>query len=306
MQHGVVFNIQKYSIHDGPGIRTTVFLKGCPLSCWWCHNPESRTPEPEIHTNETRCVRCGQCVQACPQGRDEGARDGSETAECLRCGACVQACPTEARRMVGRRMSVDAVMTSVLQDRIFYDDSGGGVTFSGGEPLMQPEFLAGLLRRCRQEGLHTAVDTCGFAPQDQLLSVANLTDLVLYDLKTVDERLHEDSTGMSNRLILENLQALGRVHDRMWIRIPILPGYNDDKRQWEAAARLIVQLPGVTQVNLLPYHNLHRHKLAAAGNTASANGSPRHHQQMPTPSAEHLEKLAEIFRAQGLYTKIGG
>jgi pyruvate formate lyase activating enzyme len=306
MQHGVVFNIQKYSIHDGPGIRTTVFLKGCPLNCWWCHNPESRSPEPEVHRKEARCVRCGQCFEACPQRGDEGSGDASETVECLRCGACVQACPTEARQMVGRRMSVDDVMSSVLQDRIFYDDSGGGVTFSGGEPLMQPEFLAGLLRRCRQESLHTAVDTCGFAPRDQLLSLAELTDLVLYDLKTVDERLHEESTGTSNRMILENLQALSRAHNHIWVRIPIIPGYNDDSRQLDAAARLITELPGVTQVNLLPYHNLHDHKLATPGNTANASGGPGNHQKIPAPTPEHLVELADIFRAQGLNTKIEG
>jgi pyruvate formate lyase activating enzyme len=207
--------------------------------------------------------------------------------------------------MVGRRMSVDAVLSSVLQDRIFYDESGGGVTFSGGEPLMQPEFLAGLLRRCRQEGLHTAVDTCGFAPQDLLLSLTQLTDLVLFDLKTVDERLHEESTGMPNQVILENLQVLGRSHDHIWVRIPIIPGYNDDRRQWDAAARLIADLPGVTQVNLLPYHNLHDHKLVTAGDMANLNGLP-YHQQIPAPSAEYLEELAQIFRAQELHTKIGG
>jgi pyruvate formate lyase activating enzyme len=306
MHHGVVFNIQKYSIHDGPGIRTTVFLKGCPLNCWWCHNPESRSPQPEVHRNEARCIRCGRCVEVCPQRNTEETGVGSETAECLRCGACVQACPTESRQMVGRQMSVDAVMANVMQDRIFYDDSGGGVTFSGGEPLMQPEFLSALLRRCRQEGLHSAVDTCGFAPQEQLLSLARLTDLVLYDLKTVDERLHQEATGMSNRVILENLQAVGRTHNAIWVRIPIIPGYNDDPGQLDAAARLIADLPGVRQVNLLPYHNLHQNKRVTAGNPAHANSEPGVAPDVPAPSTEQLNALAEIFRARELSTIIGG
>jgi pyruvate formate lyase activating enzyme len=208
--------------------------------------------------------------------------------------------------MVGRQMSVDEVLASVMQDRIFYDDSGGGVTFSGGEPLMQPEFLTDLLRRCRHEGLHTAVDTCGFAPQEQLLSLAALTDLLLYDLKTVDEPLHRESTGMSNRLILDNLRAVSRTHHAIWVRIPIIPGYNDDRRHLDAAARLIAELPGVTQVNLLPYHNLHQHKLVVASQAANTNGSSNNDQTISTPAAEYLNKLAEVFRAHKLTTKIGG
>ncbi|MEX0975239.1 MAG: glycyl-radical enzyme activating protein, partial [Bacillota bacterium] len=175
-----MFNIQKYSLHDGPGIRTTVFLKGCPLCCPWCHNPESQKPEPEVIFFETRCVGCGSCVKVCPAGV-AGNKGGS--AKCTACGLCVQACAYGAREVVGKSMSADEVMSEVLRDRIFYDQSGGGVTFSGGEPMMQPEFLRELLLRCRAEGLRTTVDTSGFAAWEAFEAVVPLVDVFLYDVK---------------------------------------------------------------------------------------------------------------------------
>ncbi len=303
MPDGVVFNIQKYSLHDGPGIRTTVFLKGCPLRCWWCHNPESQTPGPEVHRTEARCVQCGQCQQACPQRRDMEKDDNADAVECRRCGDCVEACPTGARQMVGSRMSVEDVLATVLQDRIFYDDSGGGVTFSGGEPLMQPEFLEALLSACRGEGLHTAVDTCGFAPEEQLLSLGNLTDLFLYDLKTLDDARHEKFTGASNRIILGNLQALGQVHQNIWIRLPIVPGWNDGHDELKSTARFVAGLRGITQVNLLPYHALHQHKTPT---TAGGNGHPGACPEIDPPSPERLRELSRLFEAEGLKTVVGG
>jgi pyruvate formate lyase activating enzyme len=303
MPDGVVFNIQKYSLHDGPGIRTTVFFKGCPLRCWWCHNPESQRPDPEVHRSESRCVRCGECLQACPQRQDQESEVGADAAECSTCGACVEACPTGARKMVGSRMSVDDVLATVLQDRVFYDDSGGGVTFSGGEPLAQPEFLEALLAASRREGLDTAVDTCGFAPEDQLLGLAQLTDLFLYDLKTLDERRHEEFTGTSNRIILSNLQALGRVHKNIWIRLPIVPGWNDGEDELKSTARFVAGLRGITQVNLLPYHALHQHKTSTA---ADGNGRPNTCPEIDPPSPERLRELSRLFEAEGLKTIVGG
>ena len=266
MESGLVFNIQRYSIHDGPGIRTTVFLKGCPLRCSWCHNPEGISPESAVVVLENRCLQCGQCRTVCPQAKAAGNGSLSgEPARCIRCGACVEVCPTGARQLVGRRMSVREVLTEVLKDRIFYEESDGGATFSGGEPLMQPRFLKEVLEACRAEGIHTAVDTSGYAPKEDLLSVAPLTDLFLYDLKAVDDERHRQGTGVSNALILDNLLALGGIHQNIWIRAPLVPGFNDGPDQVEAVARFAASVPGMRQVNLLPYHAMAAHKWMSLG-----------------------------------------
>jgi len=237
---GLVFNIQRFSIHDGPGIRSTVFLKGCPLRCWWCHNPEGQSPQPELSLIQARCVRCGRCQEVCPQQAAHAAGGNGHPraaySKCTLCGACVEACPTEARQMIGRRMRVEQLVAEVLKDRIFFDESGGGVTFSGGEPLMQPEFLAQVLRACRAEQVHTALDTCGYAERDQLLELAGMCDLVLYDLKCLDDRRHQQQTGVSNQGILDNLEALAEQHANIWIRVPLIPGLNDQPEELEAMA----------------------------------------------------------------------
>jgi pyruvate formate lyase activating enzyme len=208
----------------------------------------------------------------------------------------VAVCPTGARQMVGQTMGVDEVLAGVLRDRIFYDDSGGGITFSGGEPLLQVAFLRGLLEACRSAQLHTAVDTCGYARRETLLQVAELTDLFLYDLKVIDEDLHREATGVSNTVILDNLKVLGQRGARIWIRVPIIPGWNDSDKQLTAAARIAASVAGVEQVQLLPYHELGRHK---APETAAAAGEP-------PPSPAQLERAADRFRAFGLSARIGG
>lgn len=301
MQFGLVSNIQKYSIQDGPGIRTTVFLKGCPLSCWWCHNPEGRSPKSEIVVVETRCIRCGECVKVCPHVTSAPSAEPplQGSAECEVCGACVEACPTGARQAVGIRMSLDEVLDEILKDEIFYDDSMGGVTFSGGEPLMQPRFLRALLEGCRSSGIHTAIDTCGYAPPEILMAVVPLANLFLYDLKLMEEALHVEFTGISNKLILENLQLLGRAHDNIWIRVPIIPGVNDREDQLEALARFASSIPGVRQVNLLPYHTTGVPKFRRLGQAYRlADVKP--------PSADFMEAAVKRFNAFGLKTKSGG
>jgi pyruvate formate lyase activating enzyme len=300
-ESGLVFNVQKYSLHDGPGIRTTVFLKGCPLCCPWCHNPESQLARPEIVVVENRCAACGECRRACPFGQAAPGHGPMpiDSADCIFCGQCAEACPTDARRLMGERRTIGELMAAVLQDRVFYEDSGGGVTFSGGEPLTQPGFLKALLVACRSEGLRTAVDTCGFACTDVLLDVAGLTNLVLYDLKLMDEARHRQYTGVSNAPILANLRALAQAHPNIWLRVPVIPGINDLEEDWQEAAGFAAELRGIRQVNLLPYHKLGLFKSRRLGH------SPPLESWQP-PSPERMERAAGIFRQCGLNVKIGG
>ncbi len=301
MKRGLVFNIQRYSVHDGPGIRTTVFLKGCPLRCAWCHNPEGISPKREIMVIEARCIACGECRTACPHAA-EAPGSGAlppRTAECELCGACCAACPVDARRMIGQEMTVEQVMQAVLQDRVFFEESDGGVTFSGGEPLMQPEFLHALLSACRSQGLHTAVDTCGMAATDRLLQIAPLTDLFLYDLKLIDDSSHLHYTGVSNERILENLQALGKVHSQIWVRVPLIPGANAHGSALEAAARFTSTIASVRQVNLLPFHTTGAKKFERLGHASAAS-------KFRPPPPEVVADAVKIFENAGMKVRTGG
>jgi len=303
MQTGLVFNIQKYSLHDGPGIRTTVFLKGCPLRCWWCHNPEGMSPDPEILVAEGRCTACGQCREACPQGgAGPGDRDLAAQAAlltCVRCGACVDACPTQARQLLGRLMTVGEVVTEIEKDQIFYDDSQGGVTFSGGEPFAQTPFLLELLQACRQREINTVVDTTGFVGQDALLAAAHWTDLFLYDIKILDDARHRQYTGVSNVSILENLKLLGRAHGNIWVRVPIVPGLNDAQGDLEATVRFAASVPGVQQVNLLTYHHTGAYKF-------SRLGKPYLAESVRPPAPEFFSQAAARLQGFGVPIIIGG
>lgn len=278
MQTGLIFNIQKFSVHDGPGIRTTVFLKGCPLCCSWCHNPEGISPRPESIVVESRCIHCGTC-------HDHNEREA------------IEVCPTGARQLMGRTMSVAEVMTEILADKVFYDESGGGATFSGGEPLTQPAFVLALLEACRARGIHTAVDTCGFGRTEDLLAMAQLAEVILYDLKLMDETRHRQHCGVPNGSILANLRALAAVHNRIWIRVPVIPGVNDDAANLTAIAQFVATLPSVQQVNLLPYHKTGASKHRRVGYEYA-------HADLQPPSADQMATTARYFRNRGLKTEL--
>jgi pyruvate formate lyase activating enzyme len=254
---GLIFDIHRYSVHDGPGIRTTVFFKGCPLACRWCHNPESQSPRPQLWYRPARCVDCRACLEACRTGAIEirGEAYCTDLERCTLCGDCARICPSEARQIAGREMSVHQVLGEVLRDLPFYDGSGGGVTFSGGEPLLQPSFLAVLLKACRARGLHTALDTCGFAPWSTLDNLRDDVDLFLFDLKLVDEARHILHTGVSNRLILENLQRLSEAGHEILVRVPLIPGCTMDADNLSQIAAHVASLPRPAAIELLPYHH---------------------------------------------------
>ncbi len=263
MSSGVIFDIRRYSIHDGPGIRTAVFLKGCPLRCWWCHNPESQSPEPEMIVRESRCIRCGACVEACPE--DAITWDGGPVTNwdrCERCGTCADACFADARERIGREMTVDQVMAEIERDIAFYDESGGGVTLSGGEPLAQPEFTLALLQACKAREIHMALDTCGFASWSVLDQVRPYVDLFLYDLKLMDDARHREVTGASVGPILANLRALSERGHAIRLRVPVIPDVNDDDASIRQIAAFAASLPRLDGIDLLPYHTTAADKYA--------------------------------------------
>jgi pyruvate formate lyase activating enzyme len=257
---GSIFNIQGYCIHDGPGIRTTVFLKGCPLRCLWCQNPESHSFRSELLFAEEKCAGCGKCVQVCPEKaiRLQGKVSQTDRRRCQGAGLCVDACPNEARAVIGRWVTADEIFKEIAADSLFYHESGGGVTLGGGEPLAQPEFAASILKKCRDAGFHTALDTCGYASWTTTREVLRHVDLVLYDFKHMDPEMHKKYTGVSNDLILQNAE---KIHHEMSIpmraRIILVPGFNDSPKNIEATARFIAnKLSNAIPVHLLPYHRL--------------------------------------------------
>lgn len=299
MQSGLVFNIQHYSLHDGPGIRSTVFLKGCPLSCAWCHNPEGIRPVTEIVAVDRHCIVCGECRERCPVTPDGEGPLAGRVDGCLTCGACVEACPTGTRQAVGEEMTTEAVMAEVLKDRVFYEESGGGVTISGGEPLAQAGFAMALLTACRNAGLHTALDTTGMGTTGDLLALAELSDLVLYDLKAFDTELHRRLTGVPNGRILENLRALDGSARNYWVRMPIVPGMNDHDDDLAQSAALIRGLKNVREICLLPFHRAGMHKFERLGMRHELGA-------IEEPSGERMEELAGLFADCGVPVRVGG
>ncbi len=297
---GMIFDLHRFSIHDGPGLRTTVFFKGCPLRCLWCHNPESQDPRPERMEREERCLRCGACLAACPQGAisESEGRLVTDARLCTRCGACAEVCFAEARQIAGRSQTAGQVLAEIERDLIFFDQSRGGATFSGGEPLRQPDFLLALLQGCRARGIHTALDTCGEAAWETLERVRPWVDLFLYDLKLMDPGRHARFTGVTNERILENLRRLAAAGHAIWLRVPVIPGVNDDRENLQALGHFAALLPGIQQVTLLPYHH------AAAGKYERL-GAAYPLPQVAPPGEQAMGEIARMLEAYGLPVCVG-
>jgi pyruvate formate lyase activating enzyme len=289
---GIVFNIQRYSIHDGPGIRTTVFLKGCPLRCYWCQNPESQRKKPEILLFKEKCTLCGQCVTVCPAGASRLSAEGSviDRSKCLGCGQCAEACPNEARKLAGACMTLDEVMEEVQKDASFYKNSGGGVTLSGGDPVAQPVFALAILQRCQEAGLHTALETSGYTRWTTMEKLLAYTDLVLFDIKHMDAAKHRQGTGRSNAIILENARRISQLKP-LRIRVPLVPGFNDSAEAVREIASFVRDRLGFVDIDLLAYNKLGEVKYERLDKKA-----PR----FDTQNDEYIQKLKGIVDSETL------
>lgn len=302
MTQPLIFDIRRYSINDGPGIRITIFMKGCPLRCRWCHNPESQSPKVQKLYTASKCIGARDCIEVCPTGALTLTSDGIVTdgEKCTLCGKCAEACPSKAIEMSGKLYSAKELVAIIEKERIHIDQSAGGVTFSGGEPLMHPGFLIEMLDACGKKGLHRAVDTCGFASTETVLEVAKHTDLFLFDLKLMDPARHKKWTGVDNRLILKNLKLLAETGANINIRIPFIKNVNTGENEIRKMADFVSSLPGQKPVvNLLPYHNIASgkyHKLEMEYNAG----------EMAEPSDLEIRQAIDIFENRGLEVEVGG
>ena len=291
---GIVFNIQRFSIHDGPGIRTTVFMKGCPLDCKWCGNPESKDRRPSLLVRDLLCGGCGKCAEECPTQAISVSKEAGRVidwSKCNQCLQCVNVCLFKSLNAIGKWMTIDECMVEIMSDFPFYQNSNGGVTLSGGEPLIQSSFASRLLKRCKDEGLHTAIETSGFAKWDVFAEVLKYTDLVLYDIKHMDSGKHLEGTGVKNDMILENLVKAAKTNE-IWIRIPLVAGSNDSKENIARTALLAKEL-GIKRISLLPYHAGGESKCEQLGMTYAMPGA------VP-PTDETIKRLALLGRELGL------
>ncbi|MEM2910132.1 MAG: glycyl-radical enzyme activating protein [Nitrososphaerota archaeon] len=299
---GIMFDIERYAIHDGPGIRTTVFMKGCPLKCWWCHNPEGIELSKNLMYFEYKCIRCKTCVNVCPTKAIsfDGEKQTINRVSCSKCGICTEHCPTGALKLVGYEITVYELIKEIEKDILLYDRSGGGVTFSGGEPLFQPLFLKEVLKECKKMGIHSALDTTGYAPPEIFESFVDSVDLFLYDLKLLGDEEHKKYTGVSNELIKKNLATLvekGRGSSVI-LRFPVIPRITDTEKNLNELLVLVSKLKGINEVDLLPFHDVSE-KYDRLGMEYRMRGHE-------APSKEKLNYIKEKLEGAGLYVKIGG
>ena len=291
---GTTFNIQRFSTEDGPGIRTTVFLKGCPLRCAWCHNPEGLGRRPELMWYDVRCIGARDCLAACPRGALTLAPQGMivDRERCDACGDCVRACPAGALEVIGQAWTPEALLAEIKKDDVFYETSCGGVTLSGGEPMAQAEFVAELCKLCHGAGLHVALDTCGAAPWAAYEALLSTVDLVLYDLKLYDQDRHRAATGATNVTILDNVRRLAAAGVPLWIRTPLIPGYTADEENLDALAIFITgELPTVQRWDLLAYTNLGEPKYRRLDRAYALAGTP-------LPARAEMETLHAVAQAR--------
>lgn len=296
---GWVFDIQRYSINDGPGIRTTVFFKGCPLSCVWCDNPESQYQLPQMLFFESLCVQCYRCVSVCSTGATSIDPEGAikiDRKKCTACGACAKACLAEARNISGRCMTIDEVLEIVKKDSLFYRNSGGGVTASGGEATAQPKFIKELFRRCQESGIHTTLDTCGYVKWQDLEEILQFTDLVLFDIKHMDPLRHMELAGTDNVLILQNAERIVQLPKPIKMRMPLIPGCNDSEDNIRATCKFVSGL-GINEIDILPYHQLGASKYERLGMVYQLS-------EITSYTEEQVETIKKMLESLGLQVSI--
>ena len=294
---GMVFNIQRFSVHDGPGIRTTIFLKGCPLRCLWCHNPESAHAGPELGYHKNRCALCGECAACCPSGalRITDGKVQRDHALCRSCFSCAEACPTGALELYGKEMPPLEAAKLALRDKRYYDKTGGGVTFSGGEPLSQADFVVKTAQILREHGVSIALETSLYGTAAALDSVAAVTDYFMADIKAMDDKIHQQATGCSNRPILDNLKRLAALNAKVLVRVPVVPGISDGVENIERTARFLLDYTPYRTIELIPMHKLAAHKYEALGREYSA-------QDIPLPEETQMQRLRNTLHALGIHT----